>query len=168
VNAALPVLALVVCAAPPAAHVHDLVPLLRADGWDVLVVPTPAAVAWIDDRALSDASGHPVRSVGRAPGEPKTMPPIEAVAVVPATFNTINQWANGANDNQALGVLNESLGDGIPIVVAPYLKDALAQHPAFRRSVDTLRSAGVTVLDRLTSDQPPAWWSTVTQALPTG
>jgi phosphopantothenoylcysteine synthetase/decarboxylase len=167
VNATLPVLALVVCAAPPAADVHELVPLLRADGWDVLVVPTPAAVAWIDEQALTDASGRPVRSVARAPGDPKTTPPIAAVAVVPATFNTINQWANGTNNNQALGVLNEALGQAIPIVVAPYLKDPLARHPAYRRNVDALRAAGVTVLERRADDPSPTWWSAVAQALRT-
>jgi phosphopantothenoylcysteine decarboxylase len=37
------VLYLIVCAAPPAAHVQDLVKLAQADGWEVAVTATPEA-----------------------------------------------------------------------------------------------------------------------------
>lgn len=66
-----------------------------------------------------------------------------AVLVAPATFNTINKWALGINDSLALGLLNEALGRGVPIEVHPYLNDALASHPAYRRAVAELTAAGV-------------------------
>jgi phosphopantothenoylcysteine decarboxylase len=66
------------------------------------------------------------------------------VVALPLTFNTINKWAAGINDNAALGVLNEALGDRLPIVASPVAKASLAAHPALARSLDTLASAGVT------------------------
>jgi phosphopantothenoylcysteine synthetase/decarboxylase len=66
--------------------------------------------------------------------------------VVPATFNTINKWVLGIGDTLALSILCESLGRHIPIVAVPYLKNELAYHPAFSRSITTLREWGVRVL----------------------
>jgi flavoprotein len=34
--------------------------------------------------------------------------------VAPATFNTINKWAQGISDTLALGLLNEATGLGLP------------------------------------------------------
>ena len=39
--------------------------------------------------------------------------------VAPATYNTINKWAQGISDTYALGVLAETTGLGTPIVVLP-------------------------------------------------
>jgi Flavoprotein len=37
-----------------------------------------------------------------------------AIVVAPATYNTINKWANGTSDACALGILAESPGLGSP------------------------------------------------------
>jgi hypothetical protein len=71
------------------------------------------------------------------------MPPADAIAVAPATFNTINKWAAGFTDTLALGILCEAHGLGIPTAVLPYVNSALAAHPAYRRSMDVLRDMGV-------------------------
>jgi hypothetical protein len=42
------VLYVIVCAAPPAAHVQDLVKLAQADGWEVAVTATPEALAFVE------------------------------------------------------------------------------------------------------------------------
>lgn len=39
---------MVVCAAPPASEVHELVKLAQAAGWEVCVIATPEAMHWID------------------------------------------------------------------------------------------------------------------------
>ena len=132
-------------------------PLLRIDGWDVIVVPTPAAAVWIEEAAVAEATGRPVRSTPRGPDEPKSTPPLSAVAVVPATFNTINKWAGGISDNQALGILNEALGQSLPIVVLPVVKAPLAAHPAYPASLATLRSAGVSILEGALAGTPEMW-----------
>ena len=66
--------------------------------------------------------------------------------MAPATYNTINKWANGISDNYALGILAEAVGLRIPVVVLPFVNHALASHPAFRRSVALLRDAGIDVI----------------------
>ncbi len=98
----------------------------------------------------------------KQPDEPDVLPPADAFIVAPATFNTINKWAQGMSDTLALGLLNEGIGLGLPMVATPWPNVALARHPVFVRSVATLREWGVSVIidpDRLpgASDVPPAF-----------
>ncbi|MPZ28088.1 MAG: flavoprotein [Micromonosporaceae bacterium] len=163
------VLYLVVCAAPPARKVGELVDLLQHAGWAVCVITTPTATAWVDTAQLRHHTGHPVRSQPRRPEEPDPLPPASALVVAPATFNTINKWACGVSDTFALGILNELLGLGVPILVSPYAKPALTSHPAFRRSLRMLRGSGahVTAVEALrpAGDVGPFRWSAVTEPL---
>ncbi len=140
------VLYLVVCAAPPAGDVRILVDLAERAGWEPCIIATPRAFQWIDVQALSERTGHPVRSDYKLPGEPDVLPPPDAIIVAPATFNTINKWAAGIADTLALGLVCEGIGMGLPIVVLPYLNAAQAEHPAFLQSIERLRASGVRVL----------------------
>lgn len=140
------VLYVVACAAPAAADLQRLVTLAQAGGWRVHVVTTPMGARFVDAPELERLTGDQVRSAYRMPGEPKGLPPADAVIVAPATFNTINKWANGMADTFAVGLLCEVMGFGVPIVAVPLLKDALARHLAFGRSLDALREMGVRVL----------------------
>jgi phosphopantothenoylcysteine synthetase/decarboxylase len=167
------VLYLVVCAAPPARRIGELVDLLRRHGWQVYVIATPtAATGWVDAGGLSTQTGFPVCSRPRRPGDPRLLPAADAIAVVPATFNTVNKWAAGISDTFALGILNEAIGLGLPIVVSPYVKPPLAAHPAFGRSLGLLREYGVRVTEtealRPDRDDQPYVWSAVIEALPVG
>ncbi len=162
-------LTLVVCAAPPAAEIHELIDLLHAEPWDVHVVATPAALTWIDVELLGARTGHPVQSEMRRPGMPKTFQDVGAMIVAPATFNTINKWAAGINDTLALGLLNEFLGHRIPVVAAPYVKAPLANHPAFARNLALLGEAGVGLIAseefRPSAEGQPYRWESVTGEL---
>lgn len=140
-----PLLHVIVCAAGPAAHVGRLIDLAHADGWVVQVIATPAALDFIDAADLEARTGRPVVSRYRKPGQPR-LPLPEAIIVAPATFNTINKWANGITDTYALGVLAEAPGFGIPVVVLPFVNSALAGRRAFRRSVDELQKEDVRIL----------------------
>jgi hypothetical protein len=60
--------------------------------------------------------------------------------------HTINKWAAGISDTLALGLLNEALGLRLPVVAVPFPNIALAQHPAFRRSMRELEALGVRLL----------------------
>ena len=137
---------LIVCAAPRAKRTPHLVELLQAAGWSVCAIATPQALSFINTRELEHLTGYPVRSTYKQPDEPDLLPPADAMAVCPATFNTINKWALGIADTLALGVVTEALGMGIKLVAAPSLNDAQERHPAFARSVETLRDCGVNVL----------------------
>lgn len=141
-----PMLYLVGCAAPPVQHIDELIELLHQAGWHICVIPTPRAASWIDDHALAQQTGYPVRHGHRLPGDPESLPRADAIAVVPATFNTINKWTAGISDTFALGILNEAIGLKLPIIVAPYAKPSLAAHPAFSTNLEKLNTWGLNVL----------------------
>jgi phosphopantothenoylcysteine synthetase/decarboxylase len=139
------VLCVVVCGAGPAAEVGELVKLALERGWAVQVVSTPAALAFLDTAVIEAQTSSPVRSQYRSPGEPRSQSP-DAIIVAPATYNTINKWARGISDTYALGVLAETTGLGVAIVVLPFVNSALAARAPFRRSVEDLRREGVRIL----------------------
>lgn len=141
-----PVLYLIVCAAPRAHNTARLVGMLQGEGWDVCVAATPSAVEFFDVPEVEKLTGRPVRTHYKKPDEPDLFPPANAMAVCPATFNTINKWALGISDTLALGLLTEAVGMGLPVVAAPSLNDAQAAHMAFTRSVEQLREMGAVVL----------------------
>jgi hypothetical protein len=162
------VLYIVASAAPPVERISALVAAARARGWDTCLILTPSAAGWLaDDLAgLAAQTGHPVRSAYKRPGEPDVLPPADAMAVVPATFTTMNKWAAGISDTLALGLINEAIGMSLPIVVVPCVNDALARHPALAASYSTLRGAGVTVLELRPCPAPDVFpWEQVLDAI---
>ncbi|MET9465502.1 flavoprotein [Streptomyces sp. NPDC006544] len=140
-----PFLYVVVCAAGIAGDVGKLIDAAHERSWDVGVVATLQGLPFLDVAAIEERTGHPVRSAWRAPGDARSFPPADVIAVAPATFNTVNKWAAGFADNLALGILCEAPGMGIPTVVLPYVNTALAAHRAYRRSLAELREMGVLV-----------------------
>ncbi|MFF8291482.1 flavoprotein [Streptomyces sp. NPDC016309] len=138
-----PFLYVVVCAAGVAADVGKLITAAQERRWDVGVVATPLALGFIDTDAVEAQTGYPIRSAWRRPGDPRPLPDPDAVVVAPATFNTLNKWAAGISDTLALGILCEAYGMGVPIAALPCLSTAQAAHPAYRRSLETLRGMGV-------------------------
>jgi len=150
-----PVLYLIACGAPPASQLPAFVRGAQLQRWDVCVIVTPDGTRFVDAGNLAGLTGHPVRSRYKRPDEPDILPPPDALAVAPATFNTINKWAQGISDTLALGLLNEAVGLRLPMVAVPWPNAALAAHPAFLRSVATLREWGVTlILDPARLPQP--------------
>ena len=139
------VLYVIVCGAGPAGEVGRLVELAQDRGWTVQVIATPSALAFIDVPKLEAQTGRPVRSEYRSPGEPKS-PRADAIIIAPATYNTINKWANGISDTYALGILAETTGLAIPTVVLPFVNTALASRPPFQRSIQALRTEGIQIL----------------------
>ena len=140
------VLYIIACAAPPTRDVGKLVALAQEAGWEVCVLTTPSARRFADVAALEKATGHPVRSDYKDPGEPDVLPAPDAIIVAPATVNTINKWAAGICDTLALGILVEAIGKKLPTVALPFTNRAHAAHPAFTDNIGKLRSWGVSVL----------------------
>ncbi len=140
------VLYVIACGSPAARRVDTVVRAALVEGWDVCVVSTPSGLKFIDVPALSELTGHPVRHDYKQPDQPDVLPPADAMLVAPATVNTINKWAAGIADTLALGLIVEGVGKGLPIVAVPFTNEAMARHPAFRRSISSLREWGVTVL----------------------
>ena len=142
-----PVLYVVACGARPAADLPPFVAEMREAGWDVCVIATPDGLKFIDRMKLEALTGHPVRSEYKQPDEPDVLPPADAFVIAPATFNTVNKLAHGSSDTLALGLLNEGLGRGRPIIVVPVVNADLARHPAFPTSLASLQEWGVQVVD---------------------
>ncbi|MFE3205697.1 flavoprotein [Embleya sp. NPDC059237] len=140
------VLYVIACAAPPARDVAVLVRLAQERGWEVCVITTPNARAFVDAPALEELTGHPVRSEYKRPGDADVLPAPTAIAVAPATVNTVIKWALGIADTLALGLLTEAIGKQLPVVAMPFTNRAQAAHPKFGRSIEELREWGVRVL----------------------
>jgi phosphopantothenoylcysteine synthetase/decarboxylase len=152
-----PVLYVIASGAAPVRELPALVSALT-DAWDTCVITTPEGSRFFDTSLVAELTGHPVRSAFKDPDEPDVLPPPDAFAAVSATFNTINKWAAGISDTLALGLLNEAAGLGLPIVTVPWPNAALARHPAFGRSISTLRGCGIRVIfdpARLPDDDHP-------------
>jgi phosphopantothenoylcysteine synthetase/decarboxylase len=141
-----PVLYLIACGGRPSGQFAAFVRFAQKQGWDVCVIATPDGTKFMDAGKLADLTGHPVRSQYKDPDEPDVLPPADAFVVAPATFNTINKWAQGISDTLALGLLNEAVGLGLPMAAVPWPNVALARHPVFVRSVATLREWSVRIL----------------------
>jgi phosphopantothenoylcysteine synthetase/decarboxylase len=139
------VLSIVVCGAGPARAIGTFVKLALERGWTVQVIATPAALDFFDPAAIEALTGSPVRSQYSPPGSPRSLIP-DAIAVAPATYNTINKWATGASDTYALGILAEQTAMGLPIVVLPFVNAALASRAPFLRNVESLRAESVSIL----------------------
>lgn len=140
-----PVLYVIASGASPVRELPALISALTRD-WDTCVITTPEGSRFLDIPELTRLTGHPVRASFKDPDAPDILPPADAFAAAPATFNTINKWAAGISDTLALGLLNEATGAGLPIVTVPWPNVALARHPAFGRSIATLRECGITVI----------------------
>lgn len=135
-------------AAPPILDAAKAVRLGQDLGWDVVLGLTPTAADWLaDDLAgLAKLTGHPVKSRYRRPGDPDVLPPADTILFAPATLNSINSLALGITTSWVAGYAAEAIGKGVPMAVMPCTNTALAAHPQFDRSVETLRGAGVRVL----------------------
>jgi phosphopantothenoylcysteine synthetase/decarboxylase len=144
-----PFLYVVVCASGIADDVVKLITAAQHEGWEVGVIATPNALGFFDAHAVEAQTGYPIRSAWRTPDVPAPLPPADAIAVAPATFNTINKWAAGISDTLALGILCEAYGLGIPTAVQPYVNSAQAAHPAYDQSLARLRSMGVLIGDHV-------------------
>ncbi|WP_328915037.1 MULTISPECIES: flavoprotein [unclassified Streptomyces] len=140
-----PFLYVVVCAAGVAGDVGRLISAAQERGWGVGVVATPLGLGFLDQDAVEAQTGYPIRSAWRRPGDVRPLPPADAIAVAPASFNTVNKWAAGIADTLALGILCETYGLGIPTAVLPYVNSAMAAHPSYVESLDRLRAMGVLI-----------------------
>jgi hypothetical protein len=152
-----PVLYVIASGAAPAHELPTLIAALTED-WDTCVIATPEGSRFFDIPRVEELTGHPVRSSFKDPEAPDILPPANAFAAAPATFNTINKWAAGMSDTLALALLNEATGLGLPMVTVPWPNAPLARHPAFGRSIATLRSCGVRIildLEQLPDDANP-------------
>jgi hypothetical protein len=123
-----------------------ILPLLAA-GHEVAVTLTPTAAEWLEHlgeiEAITVATGIPVRSRPRLPGQTSPHPRIDAYLGAPMTANSVAKLALGIADNQALTVLGENIGTDTPMIIFPRINAAHARQPAWSDHLDRLRRVGV-------------------------
>jgi phosphopantothenoylcysteine decarboxylase len=139
-------LAVVACAALPARSIQDFVILAQAADYDVWLIATPNALAFIDLPLLTRLTTHPIVSVSSDPND--NLPSFDVVVVVPATFNTLKKWAHQAPDTFALHFLLQAENLRLPILAVPRASTELAQDPAFPTSLALLRQRGIAIYYR--------------------
>jgi phosphopantothenoylcysteine synthetase/decarboxylase len=150
-------LRIVVCGAGPAADILRLVETAQEQSWTTTVVATASALDFIDTAAIAELTGNPVRSTYQTPdlSGRRTLPPVDAVVIAPATYNTVNKLASGVADTYPLTSTAELIGRGIPTVVVPFVNAALASRTPFQRSIADLRAEGIRVISGPDEDWTP-------------
>lgn len=139
----------------------ELVRLATAAGHAVRVVQTPASLRFVGKATFEGVTGAPVLvdefepdpARGAFPGDP---PPghapishlelvrrCDALAIAPASANTIAKLAGGHADNL---LTSAALASTAPLVVAPAMNSAMWEHPATAANVDLLRARGARIV----------------------
>ena len=136
---------LVACAAPLVNRVGEFAAVVAQAGWIPSITLSLNARSWIDESTIKELSQELKQP--RSPGESKRSARPDAVVLIPGTFNTLNKLRAGISDTPALGVLNDALGAGVPLLVVPMDNTRLAGHPAWHATLKELRDQGVTFLD---------------------
>lgn len=127
----------------------QLLSQLVKDGVEVEVVATRSALAFVGEATLEGLTGRRVHTEIFASGEyMKHIQLIrwaDLVLLCPASANTINKLAHGLADD-LLSALFLAHDFKKPYLIAPAMNSQMLQHPATRKSIETLRGWGVTVL----------------------
>jgi len=140
-------LQIIVCGAGPATNVHELIAAAHTRSWTAAVTATASALPFLDAPTIEGLTGDPVRTGYQTPvTDRRTLPPVNALIIAPATYNTINKLALGIADTYPLTSAAEQIGRGIPTVIVPFVNAALAARAPFRRALVDLRSEGIRVL----------------------
>jgi phosphopantothenoylcysteine decarboxylase / phosphopantothenate---cysteine ligase len=137
-----------VCGGIAAYKACEILRQFSETGYDVHVVPTAAALAFVGKTTWAALSGHEVATdvwtnahevphvrLGRA---------ADLVVIAPATADFMARYATGRADDLLTATL---LTVRCPIVLAPAMHTEMWEHPATRANVATLRERGVVVLD---------------------
>ncbi|MEZ4426104.1 MAG: bifunctional phosphopantothenoylcysteine decarboxylase/phosphopantothenate--cysteine ligase CoaBC [Nannocystaceae bacterium] len=136
---------LVVAGGIAAYKAPELVRALKAEGCDVQVIATPAALAFVTELALSTVSGRPVRTTLLDAAAEGSVGHIEladwpdTVLVAPATADLMARAAAGLASDLATCVL---LATRAPIVWAPAMNTNMWRHPATQKNLATLAGYG--------------------------
>lgn len=134
----------------------DLVRRLRESGFEVRVVMTRAACAFITPLTLQALSGHPVHTSLLDEATESSMGHIELarwadmVIVAPASANTMAKLSHGLAD-ELLPAL--CLTTTAPIVLVPAMNQAMWKAPATQANQRILQQRGVQILGPAEGDQ---------------
>ena len=126
----------------------ELLRRLQAEGHDVTVIPTAAALEFVGAATWAALSGKPVHTsvfddVHQVP-HVRLGQQADLVLVAPATADLLARAAGGRADDLLTSTL---LTAHCPVVFAPAMHTEMWLHAATQANVDTLRSRGCMVID---------------------
>src|SRR5687767_8716505 len=126
----------------------ELLRLFTESGYDVRVVPTESALAFVGAPTWSALSGKPVSTevwddVHEVP-HVRIGQQADLVVVAPATADLLAKAAHGIADDL---LTNTLLTARCPVVFAPAMHTEMWEHPATQANVATLRSRGALVIE---------------------
>ena len=137
-----------------------LVRALVKEGFEVRVLLTDAARAFVSELALASVSGHPVRIRLLDASEEGTIGHIDLadwadlIIVAPGTANLMARAAHGLADDLVSCVLLATLA---PVLWAPAMNTNMWRHPATQENLATLRSRGAHVIGPGSGDLACGW-----------
>jgi phosphopantothenoylcysteine decarboxylase/phosphopantothenate--cysteine ligase len=139
----------------------EVVRLATAAGHAVRVIQTPSSLKFVGRATFEGVTGAPVLvdefecdpARGAFPGEAapdhdpishlELVRRCDALAVAPASANTIAKLAAGLADNL---LTSAALASPAPLVVAPAMNDRMLEHPATRENLERLRARGARIV----------------------
>ena len=128
----------------------ELVRAIRREGGEVTCVLTAAGAQFVTPMALAALSENPVHTTlwdlrnETEMGHIQLSREADLVVVCPATANLLAKMAAGIADDLATTLL---LATDKPVMVIPAMNVKMWQHEATMRNVETLRNAGVDVME---------------------
>ena len=137
-----------------------LVRALVKEGFEVRVLLTDAARAFVSELSLASVSGNPVRSRLLDASEEGTIGHIELadwadlIVVAPGTANLMARAAHGLADDLVSCVL---LATQAPVLWAPAMNTNMWRHPATQANLATLRSRGARMIGPDSGDLACGW-----------
>jgi phosphopantothenoylcysteine decarboxylase / phosphopantothenate---cysteine ligase len=151
-----------VCGGIAAYKAVEVVRLATSAGHAVRVIETEAAERFVGRATFEGIAGAPVLvsewerdpARGAFPGDaaPDHAPishlelvrRADALAIVPASANTLAKLAAGLADNL---LTSAALVSPAPLVLAPAMNDRMWSHPATRANIETLAQRGATIVE---------------------
>ncbi len=139
----------------------ELVRLATRAGHAVRVVQTPASLRFVGRSTFEAVTGAPVLvgeherdpARGAYPGDPapehdpishlELVGRADALAIAPASANTLAKLAAGLADNL---LTSAALASRAPLVLAPAMNDRMWEHPATQANLDVLIGRGALVV----------------------
>lgn len=134
----------------------DLVRRLRERGFEVRVVMTPAATAFVTPLTFQAVSGHPVRTTLLDPAAEAGMDHIELarwadrLLIAPATADLLARLSAGIADDLLTTL---ALACGAPLHLAPAMNQQMWRHPATQDNLERLRARGARILGPAAGEQ---------------
>jgi phosphopantothenoylcysteine decarboxylase/phosphopantothenate--cysteine ligase len=128
----------------------DIASKLTQAGANVEVVMTESATKLITPLTLRNITGRPVVTDMFELGSEYSVEHIalaeaaDAVAIAPATANTIAKLAVGIADNMLCCIV---LATKVPVIVAPAMNDNMFQNPITQENLAKLKARGFTIID---------------------